>query len=236
MPSPFFLFTFAASNKYLLIIMPDNYIMLGAKRRMIEMLRRKGITDENVLRAFDKVDRHRFVESFLWDRVYEDVALKLMTGQTISHPSTVAFQSQLLQVQKGDKILEIGTGSGFQAAILSAMGGWVFTIERQQMLYERASQLLEKIDDRIVTRFGDGFKGLPAFAPYKKIIVTCGAPSVPEQLVKQLAVGGVMVIPVGDGAQTMYRLTKVDEDHLEEEKFGNFLFVPMLKEIVAIRR
>lgn len=203
---------------------------------MIEMLRKKGITDENVLLAFDKVDRHLFVESFLWDQVYEDVALKLMTGQTISHPSTVAFQSQLLQVKKGDKILEIGTGSGFQAAILSAMGGRVFTVERQQVLFERTSQLLERIDDRIVTRFGDGFKGLPAFAPYKKIIVTCGAPSVPETLIRQLAVGGTMVIPVGDESQTMYRITKVDEENVEEEKFGDFLFVPMLKEKVTISR
>lgn len=203
---------------------------------MIEMLRKKGITDENVLQAFDRVERHLFVESFLWNQAYEDVALKLMTGQTISHPSTVAFQSQLLQVQKGDKILEIGTGSGFQAAILSAMGGRVFTIERQQMLFERTAPFLEKMDDRIVTRFGDGFKGLPAFAPYKKIIVTCGAPCVPAPLVKQLAVGGIMVIPVGDESQTMLRITKVDEEHVEEEKFGNFLFVPMLKEKATISK
>jgi len=209
--------------------------MLGAKKRMIEMLRNKGITDENVLLAFDKVDRHLFVESFLWNKAYEDVALRLMTGQTISHPSTVAFQSQLLKVQKGDKILEIGTGSGFQAAILSAMGGRVFTIERQQELFDHTSQLLDRLDDRIVTRFGDGFKGLPAFAPYKKIIVTCGAPNVPEALTKQLAVGGIMVIPVGDESHTMYRITKVDEDHFEEEKFGDFVFVPMLKEVVTIK-
>ena len=122
--------------------MTDNYRLLGAKKRLIEELRNKGITDENVLMAFDKVERHRFVESFLWDRAYDDVALKLLNGQTISHPYTVAFQSQLLNIQNGDKVLEIGTGSGFQAAILSAMGARVYSIERQEILYQRTSKLL----------------------------------------------------------------------------------------------
>ena len=121
--------------------MTDNYLLLGAKKRLIEELRQKGITDENVLQAFDKVERHRFVESFLWDRAYDDVALKLLNGQTISHPFTVAFQSQLLKVSKGMTVLEIGTGSGFQAAILSAMGARVYSVERQQVLYQRTSKL-----------------------------------------------------------------------------------------------
>ena len=209
--------------------MTDDNLLLGAKKRLIEELRKKGITDENVLEAFDKVERHRFLESFLWNRAYDDVALKLLTGQTISHPSTVAFQSQLLKITKGLSVLEIGTGSGFQAAILSSMGAHVYTVERQQLLYKRTSKLLAELDSRIVTYFGDGYKGLPRFAPYDRIIVTCGAPDVPEALVQQLKVGGIMVIPVGDESQTMKRFTKIDENNLQEEVFGDFLFVPMLK-------
>ena len=206
----------------------DNYLLLGAKKKLIEELRQKGITDENVLAAFDKVERHRFVESFLWDKAYENKALKLMNGQTISHPYTVAFQTQLLEVQKNDKILEIGTGSGFQAAILSAMGARVFSIERQQQLHLSAKRLLEKLDDRIVLYYGDGFQGYPKFA-------TCGAPSVPEALLKQLAPGGIMVIPVGDESHTMKKIKKIDEEAYEEETFGDFLFVPMLKERVNVK-
>ncbi|MCR4681353.1 MAG: protein-L-isoaspartate(D-aspartate) O-methyltransferase [Bacteroidales bacterium] len=215
--------------------MTDNYLLLGAKKRLIDELRQKGITDENVLNAFDKVERHRFVESFLWDRAYENTALKLVNGQTISHPYTVAFQSQLLKVQQGDKVLEIGTGSGFQAAILSEMGGRVFSVERQQQLYVKAKQLLEKLDDRIAVFYGDGFQGYPRFAPYSKIIVTCGAPEVPPALLEQLMIGGIMVIPVGDASHTMKRITKIDDDQYEEETFGDFLFVPMLKERVSVK-
>ncbi len=212
--------------------MTDNYLLLGAKKRLIEDLRQKGITDENVLQAFDKVERHRFVESFLWDRAYDDVALKLLNGQTISHPFTVAFQSQLLQVSKGMTVLEIGTGSGFQAAILSAMGARVYSVERQQVLYQRTSKLLAQLDERIVTWYGDGFKGIPMYAPYDRVIVTCGAPDVPPALVQQLKPGGIMVIPVGDESHTMKRLTKMDDGSLQEEVFGDFLFVPMLKDAV----
>lgn len=213
--------------------MTDNYRLLGAKKRLIEELRSKGITDENVLAAFDKVERHRFVESFLWDRAYDNVALKLLNGQTISHPYTVAFQSQLLKIQKGDKVLEIGTGSGFQSAILSAMGANVYSIERQEILYQRTRKLLAELDNRIVTVYGDGFKGLPRFAPYNKVIVTCGAPNVPLSLMDQLVIGGVMVIPVGDESHTMKRLTKVDDNNFDEEVFGDFVFVPMLKDRVS---
>lgn len=211
--------------------MATNYQLLGAKKRMIERLRSKGITDENVLQAFDKVERHRFIDSFLWDKAYEETALKLLNGQTISHPYTVAFQSQLLQISKGDKVLEIGTGSGFQAAILSAMGAKVFSVERQEVLYHNTKELLREIDGSIITHLGDGFKGYPKYAPYHKIIVTCGAPNVPDELVNQLMVGGMMVIPVGDESHTMKRLTKIEENKYEEETFGNFVFVPMLKEV-----
>ena len=213
--------------------MTSDYVLLGAKKRMIESLREKGITDENVLAAFDKVDRHLFMDSFLWNKAYEETALKLPMGQTISHPYTVAFQSQLLQVTKGLKVLEIGTGSGFQAAILSAMGARVFTIERQMMLYQKSSKLLEQLDNSIYTVFGDGFHGIPRFAPYDRIIVTCGASEVPKSLLGQLADNGIMVIPVGEESQTMMRLTKTGDGAYEEETFGDFLFVPMLKSRVT---
>lgn len=223
----FCIFAFKSDN------MTENYLLLGAKKRMIDSLRQKGISDENVLQAFDKVERHRFLASFLWDKAYEETALKLMNGQTMSHPFTVAFQSQLLQVQKNDRILEIGTGSGFQAAILSGMGARVFSIERQYSLFQVTSKLLAELDSRIYTHYGDGFAGLPNFAPFDKIIVTCGAPYVPETLLQQLKVGGIMVIPVGDESQIMKRITKIDDKEYNEETYGEFLFVPMLKERVV---
>jgi protein-L-isoaspartate(D-aspartate) O-methyltransferase len=205
-----------------------NYILKGAKQKMIAVLREKGITDENVLAAFDKVDRHKFIESFMWDKAYWDIPLKIKYGQTISQPFTVAFQTQLLQIQKGDKVLEIGTGSGFQAAILSAMGATVYSIERQVGLYKEASKLLEELDHKILTFFGDGFNGIPQFAPYDKIIVTCGAPNIPLSLINQLKINGLMVIPVGENTQKMIRVTKTNDNDFKEEVFGNFVFVFML--------
>jgi len=207
-----------------------NYILKGAKQRLISGLREKGITDENVLAAFDKVDRHKFLESFMWDIAYADRPLPIKYNQTISQPFTVAFQTQLLQIQKGDNVLEIGTGSGYQAAILCAMGAKVYTIERQIGLYKETKQLLEELDHRILTFFGDGFKGLPKFAPYDKIIVTCGAPEIPMPLINQLKTNGLMVIPVGENTQKMIRVTKTADNDYKEEVFGNFIFVPMLKE------
>jgi protein-L-isoaspartate(D-aspartate) O-methyltransferase len=205
------------------------YLLKGAKQKLISELREKGITDENVLAAFEKVDRHKFIESFMWDKAYLDIALKIKYDQTISQPFTVAFQTQLLQIQKGDKVLEIGTGSGFQAAILSAMGARVFSIERQEGLYKDTSKLLEEIDHKIFTFFGDGFNGIPQYAPYDKIIVTCGAPNVPKSLINQLKINGFMVIPVGENTQKMIRITKIGENDYSEEEFGNFVFVPMKK-------
>jgi len=211
----------------------DNFLLLGQKKRMIEQLRQKGITDENVLQAFDKMERHRFLESLLWPRAYEDIAIKLPTDQTISKPSTVAFQSQLLEVSRGMKVLEIGTGSGFQAAILYAMGAKVYTIERQIALFKQTKPLLDKLAPSVITYYGDGFKGWPQFAPYDRIIVTCGAPEIPQALLAQLVVGGIMVIPVGmEESQIMKRVVKVSESEYEEEEFGDCLFVPMLKERV----
>ena len=210
----------------------QNYLLLGQKKRMIEGLREKGITDENVLAAFDKMERHLFLESFLWPRAYEDIAIKLTTDQTISKPSTVAFQSQLLEVRHGHKVLEIGTGSGFQAAILYAMGAKVYTIERQIALFQHTRPLLDKLAPSVVTYYGDGFKGWPQFAPYDRIIVTCGAPEIPEALIEQLTIGGIMVIPVGTESQMMKKIVKISDTEYEEEDFGDCLFVPMLKERV----
>lgn len=217
---------------WVLIMATENYLLLGQKKRLIEMLRQKGITDENVLQAFDKMERHRFLESLLWPRAYEDIAIKLTTDQTISKPSTVAFQSQLLEVGKGTRVLEIGTGSGFQAAILYAMGAKVYTVERQIALFKRTKPLLDKLAPTVVTYYGDGFKGYPQFAPYDRVIVTCGAPEIPQALLDQLVVGGVMVIPVGEESQIMKKIVKISETEYEETDYGDFLFVPMLKERV----
>jgi len=207
-----------------------NYIHKGAKQKLISELREKGITDENVLAAFDKVDRHKFIESFMWDKAYWDIPLKIKCGQTISQPFTVAFQTQLLEIKQGDKVLEIGTGSGFQAAILSAMGAKVCTIERQEGLFKETLKLLEEIDHKIFAFFGDGFNGVPKYAPYDKIIVTCGAPNIPKPLLNQLKINGLMVIPVGENTQKMIRVTKISDSDFKEEVFGNFVFVPMLKD------
>lgn len=217
-----------------------DYIQLGAKRELIKYLREKGFNDERVLDAFDKVERHLFLDSFL-DKAYEDTALHILCDQTISQPSTVAFQTMLLQVRSGEKVLEIGTGSGFQAAILAAMGARVFTVERHLELYSKAKKTLnmvsdsiynrteKRIIDRIIQRFGDGFQGFEKYAPYDKIIVTCGAPEIPEALLRQLKPGGLMVIPVGTDSQVMKRITKIDDDNYKEEEFGNCNFVPMLE-------
>ena len=212
-----------------------DYMLLGAKKKLISTLREKGFNDEQVLAAFDKVDRHLFLDSFLWDKAYEDTALHIYCDQTISQPSTVAFQTILLQVKPGEKVLEIGTGSGFQAAILGAMGARVFSVERHLELFSRAKSILQKINDRIILRFGDGFQGFEKYAPYDKIIVTCGAPEIPAALLQQLKPGGIMVIPVGTDSQVMKRITKIDDDNYKEEEFGNFNFVPMLEERVINR-
>ncbi len=212
-----------------------DYMLLGAKKKLINTLREKGINDEQVLAAFDKIDRHLFLDSFLWNKAYEDAALPIHCNQSISQPSTVAFQTILLQLKPGEKVLEIGTGSGFQAAILGAMGARVFSVERHLELYSRAKNLLGKINERIILHFGDGFQGFEKYAPYDKIIVTCGAPEIPNALLQQLKPEGIMVIPVGIDSQVMKRITKIDEDKYKEEEFGNFIFVPMLEAKVVNR-
>ena len=206
----------------------DTFRHQGLRQQMVDKLRAGGITDESVLRAMNEVPRHWFIGTALESRAYDDMALMIDCEQTISHPSTVAMQSQLLEVHPRMKVLEIGTGSGYQTAVLSAMGATVFTVERQKELYNKTSQLLHELGYRVQCFFGDGFQGLPG--EYHRIIVTCGAPEIPDALMQQLKVGGIMVIPLGDGEQEMLRITKQGEnrDQWQIETFGTYSFVPML--------
>ncbi len=198
---------------------------------LIETLRHGGIRDEKVLEAMSKVPRHLFLEKAFEEWAYKNVAFPIGNEQTISQPQTVAIQTSLLEVKKGDKILEVGTGSGYQACVLSLLGAKVYTIERQRALYERTDKLLRELGFGAIRTFlGDGYEGLKMFAPFDKILVTAGATSLPENLIAQLAVGGHLVIPIGgDDVQTMWRYTKVTETEIKSESFGKFKFVPFLK-------
>ena len=198
---------------------------------LIETLRHGGIRDEKVLEAMAKVPRHLFLEKAFEEWAYKNVAFPIDNEQTISQPQTVAIQTSLLEVKKGDKILEVGTGSGYQACVLSLLGAKVYTIERQRALYEKTDKLLRELGFGAIRTFlGDGYEGLKMFAPFDKILVTAGATSLPENLIKQLAVGGHLVIPIGgDDVQTMWRYTKVTDTEIKSESFGKFKFVPFLK-------
>lgn len=198
---------------------------------LIETLRHGGIRDEKVLEAMSKVPRHLFLEKAFEEWAYQNVAFPIGSDQTISQPQTVAIQTSLLEVKKGDKILEVGTGSGYQACVLSLLGAKVYTIERQRTLYERTDKLLRELGFGAIRTFlGDGYEGLKMFAPFDKILVTAGATALPENLINQLAIGGYLVIPIGgDDVQTMWRYTKVTETEIKSESFGKFKFVPFLK-------
>lgn len=201
------------------------------KRRqtLIDNLKAKGISDKQLLDAMLRVPRHLFVDSALSNRAYEDTALPIEMGQTISQPFTVAKQTELMEVEPKDKVLEIGTGSGYQAAILCEMGANVYSIERHQRLYERSREVLQKMGYRPLLKYGDGTVGWPAYAPYMAIVVTAGAPVVPEALKSQLDIGGRLVVPVGnEDKQAMFRITRLGENHFEEEKFSIFKFVPLI--------
>ena len=212
----------------------DNYRAKGLRKQMVDALRNKGITDETVLAALNEVPRHVFLDSSFVEMAYQDKAFPIGSGQTISQPHTVAFQTQLLKVERGMKVLEIGTGSGYQACVLAAMGAKVFSIERQRNLYFKTKEILEQLPFRVKTFLGDGFEGLPTYQPFDRVIITAGAPDVPKTLVEQMKTGGIMVIPTdnpdSDG-QTMLRLTKQPDGTLKREEFGDFKFVPMLKDI-----
>ena len=212
----------------------DNYRHKGLRKQLVETLRGKGINDETVLAAINEVPRHVFLDSSFVELAYQDKAFPIGSGQTISQPMTVAFQTQLLQVVSGMKVLEIGTGSGYQACVLAAMGAKVFSIERQRNLYFKTKDILEHLPFRVKPFLGDGFEGLPTYAPFDRIIITAGAPCIPETLVEQMKTGGIMVIPMDnpDGkGQAMLRITKMEDGTLKSEEFGDFKFVPMLKEI-----
>lgn len=213
------------------IVLEDSYRYKGLRKKLVDLLERKGITDKTVLEAINSLPRHYFLDKAFVEAAYEDKAFQIGEGQTISQPYTVAYQTQLLEINKRDKVLEIGTGSGYQACILSLVGAKVFTIERQKKLYDRTTKLVAKIGlPNIKMFFGDGFEGKPSFAPYDRILITAAAPEIPNKLLDQLKVGGMMVIPLGEGAvQRMLRITKVGEREFEKEEFEDFKFVPMLK-------
>lgn len=208
----------------------DTYRHKGLRKKLIDLLKEKGITDNNVLNAINNIPRHFFLDSAFDEIAYEDRAFPISDGQTISQPYTVAYQTQLLQVKPLEKILEIGTGSIYQASVLAEMGAKVFTIERQKNLYEKTKQFVLKTKyPNIKFFYGDGFEGLPTFAPFDKVIITAAAPFVPPKLIEQLKTGGKMVIPVDEGQhQRMLRLTKNADGTYAEEAFENFSFVPML--------
>lgn len=211
--------------------MQDTFLHKGKRKILVEYLREKiGISDENVLKAMNAVPRHLFLESIFEDFAYEDRAFPILAKQTISHPSTVAEQSELLQLKEKDKVLEIGTGCGYQTAVLVAMNALVYTIERQKELHDFSQKKLRDLHLRPKFQiFGDGFAGLPTFAPFDKILVTCGAEILPTELLHQLKVGGMMVIPLGKTEeQILTRFTKKSEKEFIKEEFGAYKFVPML--------
>jgi protein-L-isoaspartate(D-aspartate) O-methyltransferase len=209
----------------------DTYRHKGLRKKLIQSLRKKGIRDENVLMAMEEIPRHCFLDRAFEDWAYRDVPFPIGSEQTISQPYTVAFQTELLQVQPKHKILEIGTGSGYQASVLAEMGAKVYTLERFENLFHKAQDLLAQLGyQRIRCFLRDGYQGLPRFAPFDRILVTAGAREVPEALLDQLTVGGILVIPVGnDDNQEMLRITRISKDDFKKENFGYFRFVPFLK-------
>jgi protein-L-isoaspartate(D-aspartate) O-methyltransferase len=210
----------------------DKHVHKGLRKQMVDLLREKGITDESVLTAINAVPRHYFLDSAFVTHAYEDRAFPIGEGQTISHPHTVAYQTQLLQINKSDKVLEIGTGSVYQATILAEMGARVYTIERQKKLFDlHIDYVFKNKYPTIKFFYGDGFEGLPTYAPFDKIIITAAAPFIPPKLVEQLKPGGIMVLPVNEGEgdqQRMIRITKDMSGVITEESFDIFSFVPML--------
>lgn len=209
----------------------DSYRHKGLRRNLINQIREKEIASEEVLNAMMQVPRHIFIDGAFLEKAYTDVAFPIGEGQTISQPTTVAIQTTLLSLKAGEKILEIGTGSGYQTAVLCQFNVKIYSIERQKVLFQKTRKLLSSIGCKAETFYGDGYKGLPQFAPFDKIIITCGAPSIPADLIDQLKENGRMIIPVGgDGEQVMQVITKKENGELKIENHGKFSFVPMLSE------
>ena len=211
----------------------DSYRHKGLRKGLVSIVAAKGITDKRILEAIGKIPRHSFLDRAFEEKAYQDIPFPIGNDQTISQPYTVAFQTELLEIQKRDKVLEIGTGSGYQACVLLELGAKVYSIERQEALFHRTNKLLSAIGYGGVRTFlRDGFKGLPRFAPFDKILVTAGAKEIPQPLKDQLKIGGMLVIPFGQrGVQKMLRFTKLDETNFKKEEFGDFRFVPFLKGI-----
>lgn len=210
--------------------MEDNYRHKGLRKKLVEVIRQKGIRNEKVLEAINQVPRHLFMDSSFVHFSYNDQAFPIGAGQTISQPYTVAFQTELLDVKPREKVLEVGTGSGYQAAVLLELGAKVFTIERHKELFLKSQSLLTSIGYSPEFFYGDGYKGVPAYAPFDKILVTAGAPVIPKDLLLQLKTGGIMVIPLGEKKnQKMIRIVKKDENTIEKTEHGDFVFVPLLK-------
>ena len=210
--------------------MKDTAKHQGLRNQLASLLEQKGIKDKNVLDAIRKIPRHLFLESGFEEYAYQDKPFPIGAGQTISQPYTVAFQSELLQVKKDDKVLEIGTGSGYQTAVLFPMGAKVYSVERQNELFKSTSLLLPKLGIRPKhLSFGDGYKGMPNYAPFDSIIVTAGAPFIPKPLMAQLKIGGRLVIPVGENTQIMTLLIRKTETQFEKHELGDFRFVPLLE-------
>ena len=210
--------------------MEDTYRHKGLRKKLVETLKTKGITDEKVLEAIEKIPRHFFLDSAFDEVAYEDKAFPILENQTISQPYTVAYQTQLLEVKPFEKVLEIGTGSAYQASVLAELGAQVYTIERQKKLFEanKKFEYLKKYPN-IKFFYGDGYEGLPTYAPFDKVLNTAAAPEIPQKLVAQMKAGGMMVIPVGSGeVQIMKRLIKQQDGSMKEEVYDNFSFVPML--------
>ncbi len=217
------------------MLLNDTLRHQGMRNKLVEGLKIKGIRNPQILEAINTVPRHLFMESTFINFAYKDQAFPIGAGQTISQPYTVAFQTQLLQIEKNDKILEVGTGSGYQAAVLMELGAKVFTIERQKELYVKVQNFLPEIGYSPAIFFGDGYKGLPNLAPFDKILVTAGATSIPDNLKKQLKIGGRLVIPVGNSKrQEMIVITRVSDIEFKSEKHGGFVFVPLLKGTVNL--
>lgn len=208
----------------------DTYRHQGLRKKLVDILRTKGITDESVLKAIGEVPRHFFLDSAFDEIAYEDRAFPIGQGQTISHPYTVAYQSQLLAASRFDKVLEVGTGSAYQAVVLARMGAMVYTIERQKALFD-INRNIDWLQEQTGIKFfyGDGFAGLPTYAPFDRILITAAAPAVPDRLLDQLRPGGWMVVPVGEGeVQQMKKITRLERGGFAEEIYDSFSFVPML--------
>lgn len=219
-------------NLYCVMItgMEDTFRHKGLRKKLVETVRSKGITDENVLNAINTVPRHLFMDSGFINFSYQDQAFPIGAGQTISQPYTVAFQTQLLEVKPNDRILEIGTGSGYQTAILLELGARVYTIERQRELFLKSQELLGKLGYKPHFFFGDGMEGKPAYGPYDKILITAAADQVPEKLLQQLRVGGIIVVPVGGRfSQSMMKIVKISDTDYKKTSHGAFVFVPLLR-------